>query len=112
MQNIKIGRLSEDIKNELAILFRELKDPRVSKMLSIIKVDLSNDLSYCKVYVSAIEGSEQTEKSVEGLVAAAGFIRREMSSRLKMRKMPEFRFVADNSIEYSANINKIIKELS
>ena len=53
MPTIKISRISEDIKKELVEIFREVKDPRVSDMLSIIKIDLSNDLSHCKVYVSA-----------------------------------------------------------
>lgn len=111
MASIKLARLSEDIKTELSVLLRELKDPRVSSMLSIIKVDLSNDLSHCKVYVSAIEGSEKTIESVKGLKSAAGFIRREIAARVKLRHVPEFHFIADDSIEYSANINKIISGL-
>lgn len=111
MASIKLARLSEDIKTELSVLLRELKDPRVSSMISIIKVDLSNDLSHCKVYVSAIEGSEKTIESVKGLKSAAGFIRREIAARVKLRHAPEFHFIADDSIEYSANINKIISGL-
>lgn len=110
MATVRIGRLSEDIKHELSRLFLELKDPRISKLLSVIKLDLSNDLSHCKVYVSAIEGQEMTASSVEGLKSAAGFIRRELASRVKLRKVPEFHFIADDSIAYSANINKILKE--
>lgn len=110
MQSIKINRIAEDIKKELVGIFREVKDPRVSDMLSIIKIDLSNDLSHCKVYVSALTGVEDTAQSVTGLKSAAGFIRREISSRLHLRKTPEFHFIADDSIAYSANINRILKE--
>lgn len=110
MASVKIGRISEDIKKELSDLFRELKDPRISQMLSIIKINLSNDLSHCKVYVSAIEGSEKTIHSVEGLKNASGYIRKEIASRLHLRKVPEFHFVADDSIEYSANINRMLEE--
>lgn len=110
MASVKIGRISEDIKVSLSRLFSELKDPRISRMLSIIKVDLSNDLSHCKVYVSAIEGSQQTKESIEGLKSASGFIRKELSSRLNLRKTPEFHFIADDSIEYSANINRMLQE--
>lgn len=78
MASVKIGRISEDIKKELSTMFRDLKDPRISKMLSIIKINVSNDLSQCKVYVSAIEGSEHTIKSVEGLKSASGYIRKEL----------------------------------
>ena len=97
MSSIKISRITEDIKKELTLIFREIKDPRVSKMLSIIKVDLSNDLSHCKVYVSAIEGREQTEESVRGLKSGAGYIRREIAARLHLRKAPEFHFIGDRS---------------
>ncbi len=110
MALFKIGRISEDIKKELSDLFRDLKDPRISKMLSIIKINLSNDLSHCKVYVSAIEGSEKTNQSIEGLKSANGFIRKEIANRLRLRKTPEFHFIADDSIEYSANINKMLDE--
>lgn len=108
MASFKIGRISEDLKLELSNLFRDLKDPRISKMLSIIKLNLSNDLSHCKVYVSAIEGFDKTVESVEGLKSASGYIRKEISTRLHLRKTPEFHFIADDSIEYSANINKMI----
>ncbi len=109
MPSFKIGRAASDIQRELADLFREMKDPRVSKLLSIVKVDVSGDLSYATVYVSAIEGFEKTVESVKGLKNAAGFLRRELGVRLKLRKTPELRFVADNSIEHSANIAKIIE---
>lgn len=108
MPSFKIGRAAADIQRELADLFREMKDPRVSKLLSIVKVDVSGDLSYATVYVSAIEGFDKTVESVKGLKNAAGFLRRELGVRLKLRKTPELRFVADNSIEHSANIAKII----
>lgn len=109
MSSIKVSRTAEDIKLQLMQMFYELKDPRVSKMLSIIKLDLSNDVSHCKVYVSAIEGKEKTLQSIEGLKSAAGYIRHELSARLKLRKVPEFHFIADDSIEHSANINTILK---
>lgn len=99
MAGYRIDRLTEDVKRELNHIFREVKDPRVSEMLSIVKVDLSSDLSYCKVYVSAVEGLEKTKESVKGLKSAAGFIRSRLGSSLHMRKTPELRFVADDSIE-------------
>ncbi len=108
MPSFKLGRATADIQRELADLLREVKDPRVSKLLSIIKIDLSGDMSYATVYVSAIEGYEKTVESVKGLKNAAGFLRRELGMRLKLRKTPELRFIADNSIEHSAHISKII----
>lgn len=108
MAGYKIGRITSDIKLALSELLREVKDPRVSKLLSIVKVDLSGDLSYATIYVSAIEGFEATVISVKALKGASGFLRRELGSRLKLRKVPELRFVADDSINISANISKII----
>ena len=108
MPSFKIGRATADVQRELADLLREVKDPRVSKLLNIIKIDLSADLSYATVYVSAIEGYDKTVESVKGLKNAAGYLRRELGARLKLRKTPELRFIADNSIEHSAHIAKII----
>lgn len=109
MAGFKLGRVTSDIKITLSELLREVKDPRVSKLLSIVKVDVSGDLSYATIYVSAIEGFETTVSSVKALKGAAGFLRRELGARLKLRKVPELRFVADDSIEQSANISKIIE---
>ena len=83
----------------------------ISKLLSIVKVDVSGDLSYATVYVSAIEGFESTVSSVKALKGAAGFLRRELGARLTLRKVPELRFVADDSIEQSANISRIIDSI-
>lgn len=110
MASIKVNRISEDIKKELVEIFRSVKDPRVSQLLSIVKLDLSNDLSHCKVYVSAVEGVEQTKKSVEGLKSASGYIRREIAKRMHLRKAPELHFIADDSIAYSAHINELLRE--
>lgn len=109
MAGYKINRITQDIKVTLSELLRGIKDPRVSKLLSIVKVDVSGDLSYATVYVSAIEGFETTVNSVKALKGAAGYLRREMGMRLSLRKVPELRFVADDSIEQSANISKIIE---
>ena len=108
MAGFKIGRVASDIKFALADLLREVKDPRISKLLSIVKLDVSSDMSYATIYVSAIEGSEKTKESVKALKGASGFLRRELGSKLKLRKVPELRFVADDSIEISANISKIV----
>ena len=111
MAGFKINRITSDIRIALSELLREVKDPRVSKLLSIVKVDVSGDLSYATIYVSAIEGFESTVSSVKALKGAAGFLRRELGSRLTLRKVPELRFVADDSIEQSANISKIIDSI-
>ena len=109
MANYRKGRINDEVKKELSFILREVKDPRVSKLLSIVKVDVSGDLSYATVYVSAIEGFETTVNSVKALKGAAGYLRRELGMRISLRKVPELRFVADDSIEQSANISNIIE---
>lgn len=110
MAGYKINRVTSDIRLCLSELLREVKDPRVSKMLSIVKLDVSGDMSYATVYVSAIEGADITAESVKALNKnASGYLRRELGSRMKLRKVPELRFIADNSIENSANISRIIE---
>lgn len=108
MAGYKINRITSDIKITISDILREIKDPRVSKLLSVVKVDLSADLSYCSIYVSAIEGIEKTKESVKVLKGAAGYIRRELGARLSLRKVPELTFIADDSIEKSSQISKII----
>lgn len=112
MAGYRIDRITSDIKLALSELLRNMKDPRVSRLLSIVKVDVSGDLSYATVYVSAIEGYEKTVSSVKVLKGAAGFLRRELGARMTLKKVPELRFVADDSIEQSANISRIIESLN
>jgi len=111
MASFKNARLGEDIRRELTAIFRELKDPRVDPMLSIVKVDLAGDQSFCKVYVSSMEGLERAKESVKGLTSGAGFIRRELGRRVQMRRSPELRFIADDSIEHSAQIAGKLREI-
>lgn len=101
MPGFHADRLSEDIKREIIALMRTLKDPRIGGMLTVVKVDVSRDLSYAKVYISALEGIERARQSVQGLNSAAGYIRRELSKRLHLRKSPELKFIADDSVEKS-----------
>lgn len=111
MPQVKISRLTEDVRRELCDVMRQLKDPRISGLISIVKVELTNDLSHCKVYVSSLDGMESAKEAVKGLESAAGYIRREIAARVKMRRSPQFSFVADDSISESARIAKIIGDL-
>lgn len=112
MPSHKLDRTTEDVKRELTAIFRELKDPRVSDyFVSVVRVEVTNDLSFCTVYVSTMEGIEKTNEVIKGLKSGAGFIRRELGSRLKLRHTPQLIFKATDSIEYSANISKILNNL-
>ena len=112
MPSHRMGRTTEDIRRELSAIFRELKDPRVQGLISIVRVDVTSDLSYCTVYISAMGGMEQAKNAVAGLKSAAGFIRHELGTRLHLRHVPEKIFKATDSIEYSANISKMLHDLN
>jgi len=112
MAGHRVGRISEDIKREIIAVIRELKDPRVSdKMLTVVRVDVSSDLSFAKVYVSALEGLETAKTAVKGLTSASGYIRGEVGRRLHLRKTPELKFVADNSVEHGMQIFKMLDDI-
>ncbi|MBC8585504.1 30S ribosome-binding factor RbfA [Youxingia wuxianensis] len=111
MSSFKISRTGEDIKRELTDIMRSLKDPRITGLISIVKMDLSGDMSHCKVYISSMDGLEAAKRAVQGLTSASGFIKHELNSRMKLRKVPDFKFIADNSIEHSADISKMLNDL-
>lgn len=112
MPSYRAARTQEDVQRELSALLREMKDPRISGgMLSVVKIDLASDLSLCRVYVSSLQGRDAAEEAVKTLKSAAGFLRRELGRRLQLRHTPELRFVADSSIEHSADIAKILNDL-
>ncbi|HHV30855.1 30S ribosome-binding factor RbfA [Caproiciproducens sp. LBM24188] len=111
MASHKLGRVTEDIRRELTAIFRELKDPRVQGLISIVRVEVTNDLSFCTVYISAMEGMERAKQAVAGLKSASGFIRHELGNRLQLRHVPELLFKPTDSIEYGANISKLLNDL-
>jgi len=111
--NFKVGRMAEDMKREISAIIRELKDPRIAGgMLTIVRCDVANDMSHCKVYVSSFEGIERAKEAVKGFESASGYIKRELSNALHLKRCPDLKFIADNSIEHSAEINKILREIS
>ena len=113
MAGYRKDRVSEDIKREIASILRELKDPRVlDVMLTVVNVEVSSDASFAKVYVSAMDGIETAKLAVKGLTSATGYIRREVGKRLHLRKTPELKFVADDSIEKGMSITKMLGDIT
>ena len=109
MANNRIGRINEEIQRELANLMRSLKDPRLqSGLLTITHVDTTPDLRYSRIYVSALDKSQEKEM-LKGLKSAAGYLRRELGSALKLRYTPELQFVADDSIRQGAHILEMLR---
>ena len=113
MAKFRQQKIDEEIKRELSSILPTLKDPRLDgALLSVVSVLVTKDLKFAKVYVSAFTDSEKKKEILKGLNSSAGFIRKEISSRTKLRYTPEINFVIDDSIEYGSHINKIINELN
>ena len=109
MANNRIGRINEEIQRELSGLMRSLKDPRLqSGLLTITHVDTTPDLRYSRIFVSALDKSQEQEM-MKGLRSAAGYLRRELGSALKLRYTPELQFVADDSIQQGAHILEMLR---
>lgn len=111
MAGYRVSRVSEDIRREITAIVRELKDPRVAgKMLTVVRVEVSSDALFAKVFISDFNGIENAKEAVKGLTAATGYIRREVGQKLHLRKTPELKFVADDSVERGFNMFKKLDE--
>lgn len=105
-------RVAEAIKEEVSdILSNEIKDPRVG-FASVVRVEMSPDLRYAKVYISAMGDEKAKAETFRGLESAKGFIRTEIGRRIRLRFVPEITFIEDSSIEYGTRISRILKDLT
>ena len=107
----RTDRINEEILRELSQIFRELKDPRIDVKTSVLRVDTTRDLKYCKIYVTTFGGDEARQSAMEALKSASGFIRRELAHRLNLRITPELTFLMDDSIEYNIHMSQVIRDL-
>ena len=111
MASNRINRINDEIQRELSAQFRGLKDPRVSQvgMVSITRVDTTNDLRYAKVYVSVLDKNQEKDV-LKGLKSASGFLRRELGQALQLRYTPELQFIGDDSIQHGARILELLRQ--
>ena len=111
--SIKNTRINGEVQKELGrIITREIKDPRISSLTSVVAVEVAPDLKTCKAYISVLGDESVQKKAIEGLKSAQGFIRREIGRRLNLRHTPEFIFELDHSIEQGAYINQLIHDIN
>lgn len=111
--NTRISRINDEILRELSQIIRtEVKDPRIGTMTSIIRVETTQDLKYCKVFVSVLGNDEEKDSVMKGLKNAGGFIRHLLAERLNLRYTPELTFKLDDSVEYAVRMSKLIDEVS
>ncbi|MGE5543577.1 MAG: 30S ribosome-binding factor RbfA, partial [Bacillota bacterium] len=108
----RLDKLAEEIRREIsAILTEEIKDPRLS-MVSVTRIEVSNDLGSARVLVSVLGDEQKQEEAMRALEKARGFVRTELSNRIRLRHSPEISFKLDKSIEHGIRISSIINELN
>ena len=113
MPSVRYDRINEELKKALSEIVREMKDPRISPMTTILRVEATNDLKLAKVKVSVYDKSDDIRKeTVAQLNRAEGFIARELGKRVDMRRIPTLKFTLDDSIEYAVHISEIINQLN
>ena len=110
MASNRMGRINEEIQRELAALIPSVKDPRVTGLISVTAVDTTPDLKFAKVYVSILDKGD-CDQVVKGLKSAAGWLRRELGSALKLRYTPELVFQLDDSIDKGAHILELLRSV-
>lgn len=106
-------RINSEVLRELSnIIRKDIKDPRINPMTSVVSVDVAPDLKTCKAYISVL-GDEQSQKdTLAGLVSAEGYIRRQLARTVNLRNTPEIKFVIDQSIEYGVKMSRLIDEVT
>ena len=110
-ENPRLGRIDEEYRKEISqIIGYELKNPNVTGLISVTKVKVTNDLKFAKVYISILN-SKNVKDTLAGLKKSSGYIRSELAKRINLRNTPELIFELDDSIEYGAKIDSILKEI-
>lgn len=111
--SIKNTRINNEVQKELSeIISREVKDPRIHPMTSVVSVEVTPDLKYCKAYISVLGSEEAGKDTIQGLRSAVGFIRNQLARRINLRNTPELTFILDQSIEYGVHMTRLINEVT
>ncbi len=111
--SIKNTRVNMEVQKELSVLInREIKDPRINPMTSIVAVEVAPDLKHAKVYISVLGDEESKKETYEGLKSASAYMRGQLAKRINLRNTPELTFVMDQSIEYGVNMSKMISDVT
>lgn len=110
--SVKNTRINSEVQKVLAEVIRtELKDPRIKMMTSVVDVFVAPDLKTCKAWISVFGTDEEKLDTIAGLNSAKGFIKNRIAKELNMRNTPQIEFVLDSSIEYGANMSKMINDV-
>ncbi|HBA97565.1 MAG TPA: 30S ribosome-binding factor RbfA [Lachnospiraceae bacterium] len=110
--SIKYSRMNGEVQREISmIISRDIKDPRIHPVTSVVSVEVTPDLKLAKVFVSVLGSKEDRENTHKGLISAAPAIRSLLAKSLNMRNTPELDFIMDDSIEHGINMSKKIDDL-
>lgn len=108
----RLNRVNEELKKEISqIISYELKNPDAVGMMTVTRVKITPDFKYAKVYVSVLN-AKNADKTIEALQKSSGFIRSQIAKRVNLRITPELVFEKDDSLEYGARIDSILKDLN
>ena len=111
--SIKNTRINMEVQRELSEIIRGgIKDPRIHPMTSVVSVEVTPDLKFCKAYISVLGDEEAGKSTIQGLKSAEGYVRRELARRVNLRNTPELKFILDQSIEYGVNMSRLIDEVT
>ena len=109
----RIEQINSLIRQEISeLLQRQVKDPRLESFIAVTGVSTSPDLKYAKVFVSSMDSVEEKQKTLTALASASGFLRRELSRHLRLRRIPELSFHWDDSIERGDHIMQLIDQVN
>lgn len=113
MNKVRMTRVNDEILRAAAeIIGWEVKDPRIQSMVTVTKVDTTNDLKLCKIYVSIMGEPEQKEETLKGLSSSSGFIRSQLARKVNLRNTPELKFIVDDSLDISMKIDRMLHEIN
>ena len=111
--SIKNTRINGEVQRELGrIISREIKDPRISSLTSVVALEVAPDLKTCKAYISVFGDQKAQEDTLKGLKSAEGYIRRTLAKNINLRNTPQVQFILDQSIEYGVNMSKLINDVN
>lgn len=110
--SVKNVRVNSEVMRELGNIIRGgIKDPRISPLTSVVAVEVTPDLKFCKAYISVLGDDKAKDDTLKGLKSAEGYIRRQLAASINLRNTPEITFVMDQSIEYGVNMSKRIDDV-
>jgi len=109
----RLERLNVLFRQELSDLIRRrVKDPRIAEFVTITRVDVAPDMETARIFISVMGGEDEKKSTIVALGAASGYLRRELSSILTIRRVPQLHFFLDESLEEGDRILRLIDEIS